>query len=140
RDKVGLIVFGSEVKEIIEPTLDFTMLLKEITKIRASKETDIVSTLRKSIELFPSDKITKHLILLTDALPTKGDEPEKSTLEEVSMAKSKGITISLIGINLDEKGKKLAEKISQLGEGRLYVVRSLENVDQIVLEDYYGVT
>lgn len=139
RDKVGLIVFGSEVKEIIEPTLDFTMLLKEITKIRASKETDIVSTLRKSIELFPSDEITKHLILLTDALPTKGDEPEKSTLEEVSIAKSKGITISLIGINLDEKGKKLAEKISQLGEGRLYVVRSLENVDQIVLEDYYGI-
>lgn len=139
RDKVGLIVFGSEVKEIIEPTLDFTMLLKEITKIRASKETDIVSTLRKSIELFPSDEMTKHLILLTDALPTKGDEPEKSTLEEVSIAKSKGITISLIGINLDEKGKKLAEKISQLGEGRLYVVRSLENVDQIVLEDYYGI-
>ncbi|MEK6828478.1 MAG: hypothetical protein AABX78_03945, partial [Nanoarchaeota archaeon] len=28
KDKVGLIVFGSEVKETIEPTLDFTMLLK----------------------------------------------------------------------------------------------------------------
>jgi Mg-chelatase subunit ChlD len=89
--------------------------------------------------MFPSDKITKHLILLTDALPTKGDEPEKSTLEEASIARSKGITISLIGINLDEKGRKLAEKIVELGEGRLYVVRNLENVDQVVLEDYYHV-
>jgi len=137
KDKVGVIVFGSEVKEFIEPTLDFTRLLKEITRIRASKETDIVSTLHKSIELFPSDSVTKHLILITDALPTKGDEPEKSTLEEASIARSKGITISLVGINLDEKGKKLAEKIVELGEGRLYIVRNLENVDQIVLEDYY---
>ena len=139
KDKVGLIVFGSEVKEIIEPTSDFTRLLKEITRIRASKETDIVSTLRKAVELFPSENLTKHLILITDALPTKGDEPEKSTLEEASIARSKGITISLIGINLDEKGKRLAEKIVQLGEGRLYVVRNLEKVDQVVLEDYYRV-
>ena len=139
RDKVGLIVFGSEVKEFIEPTDDFTRLLKEITKIRASKETDIVSTLRKAIEMFPSDDITKHLILITDALPTKGDDPEKSTMEEASAARSVGITISIIGINLDEKGKKLAEKIIQIGEGRLYAVRSPENVDKIVLEDYYAI-
>ncbi len=139
KDKVGLIVFGSEIREIIEPTSDFTRLLKEITKIRASKETDIVSTLQKAIELFPNENITKHLILITDALPTKGEQPEKSTLEEASIARSKGITISLIGINLDEKGKKFAEKIVELGEGRLYVVRNLENVDKIVLEDYYSV-
>jgi len=139
KDKVGLIVFGSEVKESIEPTSDFTSLIKEITRIRASKETDIVSMLRKAVELFPSENITKHLILITDALPTKGDEPEKSTLEEASVARSNGITISLIGINLDEKGKNLAEKIVEIGQGRLYVVKRLENVDEIVLEDYYSV-
>ena len=139
RDKVGLIVFGSEIKEVVEPTSDFIRLLKEITRIKASKETDIAATIKKAIEIFPSEDITKHLILITDALPTKGDEPEKLTLEEVSMARSKGITISLIGINLDEKGKKFAEKIIQVGEGRLYVVRNLENVDEIVLEDYYSV-
>ena len=139
KDKVGLIVFGSEVKEYVEPTSDFTMLLKEITKIRASKQTDIALTLQKAIEMFPSESITKHLIMITDALPTKGDEPEKQTLEEASVAKSKGITISMIGINLDEKGKKLAEKIVQIGKGKLYVVRNLENVDKVVLEDYYGV-
>ena len=104
KDKVGLIVFGSEIKEVVEPTSDFTRLLKEITRIKASKETDIAATIRKAIEIFPSENITKHLILITDALPTKGDEPEKLTLEEVSMARSSGITISLIGINLDEKG------------------------------------
>ena len=139
-DKVGLIVFGSEIKTVIEPTQDFSYLLKSITSIKASRETDLVATLKKSIELFPNENITKHLILITDALPTIGKEPEKETLQEASIARNKGITISLIGINLNEKGKKLAEKIVELGEGKLYVVKDVENVDRIVLEDYYSVS
>ena len=139
KDKVGLIVFGSDIKQSIEPTTDFPLLLKEITSARASKETDIKATLRKAVELFPNEKITKHLILLTDALPTVGENPEEETLEEVSAARANGITISVIGIGLDEKGKNLAEKIAALGEGRLYIIKDLENVDKIVLEDYYSV-
>jgi len=139
KDKVGLIVFGSEIKTIVEPTQDFSYLLKSIAAARASRETDIVATLRKAIELFPSEGITKHLILITDALPTVGEEPEKDTLKEVSIARNKGITISLIGINLNEKGKKLAEKIVELGEGKLYTLKNIENIDQIVLEDYYRI-
>ena len=139
KDKVGLIVFGSEIKTIVEPTQDFSYLLKNITSAKASRETDLAVSLRKSIELFPNDNITKHLILITDALPTIGKEPEQETLQEVSIARNKGITISLIGINLNEKGKKLAEKIVELGEGKLYIVKNIENIDKIVLEDYYGI-
>jgi len=137
KDKVGLIVFGSEIKTVVEPTQDFSYLLKNIVSARASRETDLVATLRKAIELFPNEDITKHLILITDALPTIGKEPEKQTLEEASIAGNKGITISLIGINLDEKGRKLAEKIVELGRGKLYVIKDVENVDKVVLEDYY---
>ncbi len=139
KDKVGLIAFGSELKEIVEPTSDFAFLLKNITKIKASRQTDIVKTLRKAVELFPTGNITKHLILISDALPNIGKEPEKRTIEEVSVARDRGITISVVGINLDEKGKKLAKKIVELGQGRLYVVKDVNNIDKVVLEDYYGV-
>ena len=138
KDKVGLIVFGTEIKEVLEPTDDFKLLLRGIAKIRASKQTDIVATLKKAIELFPNEDITKHLILITDAMPTIGKRPEEETLHEASMARNNGITISLIGINLNEKGKKLAEKIVEIGNGRLYAVKDIENVDKVVLEDYYS--
>ena len=139
RDKVGLIVFGSDVKSFVEPTDDFSFLLKKIAAVRASNQTDLVSTLRKSAELFPSEKITKHLILITDALPTIGKEPESDTIEEVSIAANNGITISVIGINLDEKGKRLAEKIAEIGKGRVYVIKDFEEIDKVVLEEYYRV-
>ena len=111
----------------------------EIAKIRASKQTDLVATLKKAIELFPSGNITKHLILITDALPTIGKQPEEETLKEASMARNQGITISLIGINLNENGKKLAEKIAEIGQGKLYIIKDIESIDKVVLEDYYSI-
>jgi Mg-chelatase subunit ChlD len=139
KDKVGLLVFGSDIKEQIEPTDDFKRILREITKAKASKETNLALTIKKAIELFPAKEVTKHLILLTDAMPTTGEEPEKETMDAVSQARVNGITISLIGIQLDKEGKDLAEKITSLGEGKLYMVRNLEDIDKIVLEDYYDV-
>jgi Mg-chelatase subunit ChlD len=138
KDKVGLMIFGKDVKEVIEATSDFPLLLSAITKVRAFHETDIAKTIRESVEIFPADDIAKHLILLTDAVPTVGEKPEKDTLEAASIAKGTGITISVIGINLDEKGKKLAEKIVEIGEGKLYSAKETEDLDSVVLEDYFN--
>jgi len=138
KNKVGLIVFGSEIKNIVEPTNDFMRLLRNLTTIRASMETDIAKTIKKAIEMFPNKKETKHLVLLTDALPTKGTEPKEETLKAVSIARNQGITISAIGIKLDAEGLKLAKKITEIGQGRLYKVTDLGKVDKIILEDYYS--
>src|SRR3989344_707415 len=137
-DKIGLLVFGSQISNEIRPTSDFEYILKEITKISPRKETDIASTILRSIELFPDEEVTKHLIIITDGMPTIGDEPEKETLNATSIARYAGITVSVIGINLNEEGEKLARDIVQIGDGKLYIVKNLENLDSIVLEDYYS--
>ena len=138
KDKVGMVVFSKDVKEEVAPTSDFGLLLRTITAVRAAFETDIVSAVRKAIELFPREEVTKHLILLSDALPTIGKKPEEETLEAVSVARAHGITVSVVGINLDSKGEKFAQKLAEVGEGRFYLV-GVDDVDKVVLEDYYGV-
>jgi len=139
KDKVGLIVFGTEVKDFVEPTDDFGFLLNKITRVKASKQTDFVEMIKKSTELFPTGDATNHLVILTDALPTVGKQPEEETRKAVSAARAAGITVSVIGIKLDEKGEKLAKQIADLGEGRFYIVRDLKRLDKLVLEDYYSV-
>jgi Mg-chelatase subunit ChlD len=139
KDKVGLVVFGTDVKETIPPTDDFGFLLQSITKATASRQTDFATMIRKATELFPQENQTKHLIILTDALPTVGKEPEKETLQAVSNAKANGITISLIGIQLDKQGTRLAQKMARLGDGRLTIAQDLENLDRLVLQDYDAV-
>jgi len=138
KDEVGLLVFGSGVENRVRPTHDFNLLLKEIINIRAKKETDIASTIKEAIELFPNENATKHLIVITDGLPTVGVNPEKETLDAVGEAVFAGITISVIGVNLDEEGEDLVRKMSEIGNGKLYIIKNLENLDQIVLQDYYS--
>lgn len=138
KDNVGLIVFGSAIEDVVYPTSDFSQFLRKITSIRAKKQTDIASTIDKAIEMFPHDNVTKHLVLLTDAVPTIGDDPGKSTVNLVEKASALGITISVIGIDLNAEGTELAKKIVEIGSGNLFVVKDLNNVDKIVLEDYYS--
>ena len=137
-DKVGLIVFGTEVQDTIAPTSDFLQLLHAMTKIRAKNKTNMRDTILKSIELFSNEDVTKHLILITDAVPTQGADPRKETLDAAEQAKHAGITISLIGINLDKEGESLAQEVTAIGGGKLYSLKQLEDLDRVVLMDYYA--
>ncbi|MFT4297897.1 MAG: vWA domain-containing protein, partial [Candidatus Woesearchaeota archaeon] len=137
KDKVGIIVFGSDIKEEIAPTLDFAHILSSIAEIKASQETNMTATIEKAIQLFPDYNCTKHLILLTDAMPTVGSEPEREVLKMISQAMCLGITISLIGIGLDAEGEKFAKKIISISNGRLYIINKLDDVDKVILQDYY---
>ncbi|HII30356.1 hypothetical protein COT48_01340 [Candidatus Woesearchaeota archaeon CG08_land_8_20_14_0_20_47_9] len=136
RDKVGILVFGPGIKAELAPTDDFYSILREIVRIRASRETDIAKTVRRAISIFPRGGYTKHLLIITDAMPTAGDKPEHSTLKAVSAARDAGVTISVVGIGLNEEGRKLAERITELGSGRIYVAKGIAELDTLVLEDY----
>ena len=138
KDKVGLLIFGEKVENIVHPTSDFMSLIYEITKIRARKQTNIADSLKKASEIFTDTSATKHLILITDGLPTVGDNPEEETINAVSQVVASGVTISVVGIALDKKGLELSQKIANIGQGKLYSIRTLENLDYIVLQDYYS--
>jgi Mg-chelatase subunit ChlD len=138
KDKVGLLVFESEVKDSVAPTTDFSLLLKKIASVRASRQTDFKLMIKNAVDIFPNIAgITKHLVMLTDAMPTVGDNPERDALDSVADARGAGITISIMGVGLEKKGEELAKKITEISGGRFYVVKSLELLDKIILEDYY---
>lgn len=136
QNEVGLLVFTSKIEKAVAPTRDFALLLEELVKIRAGQETDLAKTITESTFLFSHTDCTKHLLLLTDAVPTRGEDPRQATLEAASAARGHGITISIVGINLDDEGESLARAVVELGGGRLYRVRSLEALDLVILEEY----
>ncbi len=136
KDKVGLLVFKDKVVEEVLPTTSFSSLLETLIRIRPGKETDFVSTVKRALALFPKGNETKHLIVLSDAIPTIGKNPETETLQAIADAADQGITISLIGISLEPQGLALAQKIVEVGKGRLYIAKNIEELDRIILEDY----
>lgn len=142
KNDVGLIIFTSKIEVALAPARDFLNIVEKLTVTRAGLETDIALTIEEAMKLFGDAHGIKHLVLLTDALPTKTKEnkgPQRRVLEAVSAARGAGITISLVGIALDEQGERLARKIVEIGDGKLYLARGAEELDAIILEDYESV-
>ncbi len=135
-NEVGLVVFGTGVKRSVAPCQDVESLLQTLASVSPGRETNIADTIDRAVELFPDDDVVKHFVLLSDALPTKGSSPVDDTVEAVVRARDEGVTVSVVGINLNEEGRDVAEQIVEEGGGRLYAVDTAEDVDVIVLEDY----
>ncbi len=135
-DKVGLCVFGKEVERSVPPGKDFRGILRSLAGLRTGSETDIAGVVRHAVTTFPRQEGANHLIILTDALPTIGSDPETDVLAAVAEARAAGIAVSVIGIGLDAKGEDLARQIVDVGDGRLSVVSDTDELDVIVLEEY----
>lgn len=138
KDFVGTIIFGKEVKQKVYPTQNFGQLLEAINRIQTGEETNFTQTIQEAIAMFPRYDVTKHLILITDAIPTVGKDPKKEALDAISIAAQHNITVSLVGINLNDEGIEFAEKMVRIGKGKLYRIRDIQNIDRIILEDYYN--
>lgn len=133
-NRVGLLVFDSEIRKTINLTKDFNLLLSELVKIRASNQTNIKEVISTATEMLSKSNNTKHIVILSDGMSNVGDVED--IYKSAAIANSKKLTISFIGVNLDSKGSDVAEKIVDIGKGRLYKISKLDNVDSIMLEDY----
>ncbi|OIO65914.1 hypothetical protein AUJ68_01910 [Candidatus Woesearchaeota archaeon CG1_02_57_44] len=135
KDKVGLVAFGSGIVRKVAPTLDFMALLRGIASVTPRQQTDLVLALRESRQLFASNA-SKHVILLSDAMPNVGEQPAEDSVQAVSELRAAGITVSAIGIGLSKESEQLAQKLVQVGQGRLYSVDSFAELDVVVLKEY----
>jgi Mg-chelatase subunit ChlD len=135
-NRVGIIVFDSEIRKVIELTQDFNLILRELVNIRASNKTNINDVMKTATDLLNKSKNTKHIVIITDAMPNVGEKPKKDVLESTAIAQAKGITTSVVGVNLEEQGADIAQEIADLGNGRLYKIKKMAELDTIILEDY----
>lgn len=136
-DNVGILVFGKKIESEQLPTKDFLSLVKTIVQARAAAQTDIAATIERAITTLANVRGVKHLVLLTDGLQTVGKDPTTRVIEAASKAREQHITISVIGLSLDQEGETLLKRIVDVGNGTLYLVKDYEQLDVLVLEDYY---
>lgn len=138
RDRVAVVSFKSKPALSVnfgEPLEEFA---RKVARLFPSETTDIAGALRFSRGVISAEKRKdreKHIILITDAMPTSGERPVEATMEEASACKESGVTVSVVGINLDKEGDDIARRIAQIGGGSFYHVSDVERVNEAVLED-----
>ena len=97
-DKVGLIVFAGEAKTQMPLTTDYysaKMYLSELTpNLVKLQGTSITDAINMSVNSFsPDEKVSKAIILITDAENHEGD-----AIEAAKEAAKKGIQVDVIGV------------------------------------------
>ncbi|MBI4147719.1 VWA domain-containing protein [Candidatus Woesearchaeota archaeon] len=140
KDKVGIIIFGERVKDAVAPTTDFSILAEKMMHMTATRQTNFVDMIQHASELLTNQTGQKHVLILSDALPTSGTDPKEDAKRVIANAHSQGITFSLIGVKLNTEGLDLARHLVELGGGKLYQVNDAGEVKGMVLEEYERIT
>ncbi len=134
-DKVGLLLFNDDVVFSFPVGGDYFKMLSSLFRIVPSGKTDLFKGIFKSLNLFSEDNVNKHLILITDLQPTKGEDPYKDAVKASFFAKDKDVSVSIVGVNVDKKSSKFALKIADASNGKFYSV-SEDSMGNVVVEDY----
>lgn len=135
-DDVGLILFSSDVHTTVEPGATLLDISKNLVKAKTKGETDISTGIEKAVDTFTDTDTTKHILLLTDGLQTKGKEPINTILPSLDTLLQRDIGLTFIGINMDEKGRELAQEIVDHVNGELVNVNSVEHLDGELIGRY----
>ncbi len=136
QNKVGLVLFGSNIEKTVPLTKDFFTFVRPLTTSSPGQETNIALAIKQATRLLQDAKGIKHIVVLTDGLHTT--DHVLSVLETVAIATQEEVSISIVGIGLDQQGHNLATKIVDISDGRLFEVNAADEVGGVVIADYVG--
>ena len=135
-DDVGVVFFANGIRSVAPLGSDLDRVAEELVGVKPGGETDLGRGIEQALSMHGSSTGDQHIFLLTDALQTKGEVPERAVLPVVEQAMRRSVEITLLGLNLDDNGLRLAETIIDRSDGKLYRVENAEDTDRVIIEAY----
>lgn len=135
-DDVGVVFFANAVRTVAPLGSDLERVAQELVGVKPGGETDLGKGIEKALEMLGSSEGDQHVFLLTDALQTKGEHPEREVFPAIEEAVGRSVSITVLGLDLDENGRRLAESIVDKSHGSMYFVDHAENTDRLVIDAY----
>ena len=139
-DRIGVVTFDDLGQTTLPVESQDSALISEyIVSLRAVGATNVGDGIKCATELLfrETNHNRKHIILITDGLPTvisekaftllstkkTGDLTEESALLETRTALTRGVTVSVIHITDDEKtGDEFVKSIAEAGKGKVTTI------------------
>jgi cysteine-rich repeat protein len=127
--KVGLIKFSSNGTVVHQPTTNYAQLITSISNLQPWWSTNFWDPLNDAKNYFDSNDawFDKHIILLSDGLPTVGTwslDAEEYAEEAADELKASGVRIYTISVEQTEEGINFMREISSASLVNLSVGRS----------------
>jgi Ca-activated chloride channel family protein len=141
-DRVGLVVYGTEARMILDPTSDKEAIRQAIGRLSPEGSTNAEDGLRTGYEMaarFRRRDGLNRVILCSDGVANVGRTGPDSILQVIEQeAKRNDIELTTVGFGMGNYNDVLMEQLANKGNGRYAYVDTLEEARRIFVEELTG--
>ncbi|MDP5275561.1 vWA domain-containing protein [Chengkuizengella axinellae] len=142
-DQVGIVVYGSHARTILEPTSikNKNYILEAIDQLQSSGSTNAEEGLVLGYEIasdhFQSGAVNR-VILCSDGVANVGETGPEGILEEIERYARNDITLSTFGFGMGNYNDVLMEQLADQGDGNYSYIDSFSEARRIFTEELTG--
>lgn len=139
-DRVGLVVFGTDARALLEPTSDLAAIRDAIDRLVPEGSTNTEEGLRLGYEMavrHRRDGINR-VILCSDGVANVGATGPDSILSVIERKVKSGIELTTVGFGMGNYNDVLMEQLANKGNGRYAYVDTLSEARRIFVENLTG--
>jgi len=141
-DRVGLVVYGTQARKILDPTSDKEAIREAIGRLSPEGSTNAEDGLRTGYEMaarFRRRDGLNRVILCSDGVANVGRTGPDSILQVIEQeAKRNDIELTTVGFGMGNYNDVLMEQLANKGNGRYAYVDTLEEARRIFVEELTG--
>jgi Ca-activated chloride channel family protein len=139
-DSVGIVVYGSEARVVLEPTsgAEKGAILEAIYALQPEGSTNAEAGLRlgyqQAMRAFKPEGINR-VILCSDGVANVGRTGPDSILETIKGYASEGVTLTSVGFGMGNYNDVLMEQLADNGDGFYAYVDTLKEAERLFVEN-----
>jgi Ca-activated chloride channel family protein len=138
RDRIGLVVYGTNGEVLLEPTSDHGAIRRAIDRLTPEGSTNAEEGLILAYKLagahFRRGEINR-VILCSDGVANVGRTGPESILESIGEWARRGIELTTVGFGMGNYNDVLMEQLADRGNGQYAYVDSLAEARKVFVEN-----
>jgi Ca-activated chloride channel family protein len=140
-DKVGLVVYGSEARVVLEPTHDLARVRSAVDGLHTDGATNAEAGLLLGYEVanrYFRPEGNNRILLCSDGVANVGNTGPGSILERIGKEARRGIELTTLGFGMGNYNDHLMEQLANKGDGRYAYLDTPEEARRVLVEELEG--
>jgi len=143
RDRVGIVVYGSEARVVLDPTSgsDKGRILDAIYSLHPEGATNAEAGIRMGYQmamLAYNPEAINRVILCSDGVANVGVTGPEAILEEVKHYVEENVTLTTVGFGMDNYNDVLMEQLADNGDGFYAYVDDMREARRLFIDQITG--
>jgi len=143
RDRVGIVVYGSQARVHLEPTglEERDTILAAIESLSSGGSTNAEAGLRMAYQMAQEHAVEgtiSRLILCSDGVANMGNTGSDSILDSVRHEADQGTSLTTVGFGMGNYNDVLMEQLANKGDGTYHYVQKLLDAERVFRQNLTG--